>query len=280
MPDELIKLFKKAAISAIINEGVPGVVGKADGTIFYTTPAGVRHYNRVWARIGEGNERVELVVHAPNISKQWNMPIIIADRGGTPTAVKADWLRASVFTGGRVTDVPQHAWTHQRTSIDPLYIQGQAFIPLMARPTNPPDMTVTVEHGFYRYKSTEKVLTQTVSASLTSFKPDSAALVHYIILCLNREDNNLFIIDGDDVITLTLAIVVAKIANLEDRYFPIAAIQLHQAQTAIHAYDIFYDMRLWGGEGFDSGGADFSLIMTDDTTAIMVDANGNVMVGI
>ncbi len=274
MTDELTRLFKRAAISAVVNEGVPGVMGKGDGTVYYTDPAGVKHRDRVWVRIGEGTERAELVVHAPGVPKVRNMPIIIADRGGTPTAIRTDWLRADIFTGGRASEVSQHSWTHQRLGTDPLYITGQAFLPLMARPTSPADMTVTVEPGYYRYHGTEKVFTQTVSADLSSFKASGALVYHFVVLCLDRDANSLYILDGTDHFTITLAHVLTALTGLNAKFFPLAVIRLYGGQTSIYAYDILYDARLWGGE------SDFRGIMTDVDTNIMIDANGNVMVGL
>ena len=274
MTDEIVRLFKKAAIKAVVEEGVPGLIGAADGTIYYTDEAGVKHRDLVWARIGEGAERQELVVHAPTVQKVWDLPIIIADRGGTPTAIRTDWLRSNIFTGGRSSDVSQHSWTHQRLGIDPLYIVGQSFLPLMARPTSPADMTVTVEQGFYRYHGTEKVFEQTVSASMASFVP-SATTFHFVIICLDRDANTLYILDGSDQVQIAIANVLTTITGLNDKFFPLAAIRFYGNQTAIYATDIIHDLRLWGGEL-----TNFSAIMTDVDTNIMIDANGDVMVGL
>ena len=272
MTNELIRLFRKVVIKAVVDEGVPGLIGGADGTIYYTDETGVKHRDRVWARIGEGSERAELIIHAPNVPKVKDMPIIIADRGGTPTAIRTDWLRADVFTGGRASEVSQHSWTHQRLGTDPLYIAGQSFLPLMARPTSPADMTVTVEQGFYRYFGTEKVFEQAVSSSLSAFIPSATSIYHHVIICLDRDANALFILDGSD--STIISTILTTIIGLNGKYLPLAAIRLYEGQTAILPFDIIQDLRLWGGE------SDFSGIMTDDTQAIMVDANGDVMVGL
>ncbi len=272
MTDEIVRLFKKAAIKAVAEEGVPGLIGKADGTIYYTDEAGVRHRALIWARIGEGDERQELVIRAPAVQTVRDLPIIIADRGGTPTAIRTDWLRSNIFTGGRSSDVVQHSWTHQRLGTDPLYIGGQSFLPLMARPTSPADMTVTVEQGFYRYYGIEKVFEQTVSGSLSSYIPAGVSIFHHVVICLDRDANALFIQDGSD--SASVAAILTTITGLNAKFLPLAAIRFYEGQTAVFATDIFQDVRLWGGE------SDFRGIMTDVDTNIMIDANGNVMVGL
>ncbi len=272
MTDELVRLFKKVAIKAVVDEGVPGLIGQSDGTIYYTDEAGVKHRNLVWARIGEGDERQELVIHAPAVQRVRDLPVIIADRGGTPTAIRIDWLRSNIFTGGRSSDVAQHSWTHQRLGTDALYIVGQSFLPLMARPTSPADMTVTVEQGFYRYHGKEKVFEQTVSASLSSFIPVGVSIYHHVVICLDRDTNALFVQDGSD--SASVAAILTTITGLNAKFLPLAAIRFYEGQTAVYATDIFQDVRLWGGE------SDFRGIMTDDTQAIMIDANGDVMVGL
>ena len=274
MGNELTKLFKKAAINAIVNEGVPGIIGKRDGTIYYSDPGCVKHRNKVWVKIGEGDERNELVVSAPGVPKIRNLPIIIASRGGTPTAIRIDTAGAAYYTDGRMSQVAEHSWTHQRSGTDPLYITGPAFIPLMARPSDPTAMTVTVEPGFYRYQGVEKVLTQTISADLSSFRPGGTQEFHFVIICLDRKDNDLFVLDGVDYFEIALATVLTSLSGLNERYYPLASIRLYAGQTKIFAYDITYDLRLWGGES-----TDFDQIMTDANADIMVDANGNVMVG-
>src|SRR3569832_2444385 len=86
--------------------------------------------------------------------------VIVGDRHSVPTIIRVDQERADVFTGGKPIGVLEHAYSHLPTGNDPLLIVGRAFVPLMARPSNPLALTVTVGAGFYRYLGTETAFTE------------------------------------------------------------------------------------------------------------------------
>lgn len=250
----LVRLAKETIRHVINSEGIPGLLGRTDGTIVYVDPSGAAARNKCWARIGPGDSAIELVVNCSNVPQQVNLPVIIADRDGVPTAIRADTVRAETFAGGRPMTVPNHAWAHGRLGPDALYITGLAFLPLMAHPSDPLAMTVTVEQGFYRYSSVESVFPTTTSASLSSYVPTAINAQHFIVLCLNRATNALAVVDGSSSVApstsnpFTASIVLTVVSTLADTHYPLAAIRFYTGQTQITAQDIFMDLRLWGGE--------------------------------
>ena len=174
-----------------------------------------------------------------------------------------------------------HSWTHYRFGPDPLYIEGLAFLPLTARPSDPPAMTVTVEQAFYRYDGTDKVWEEAASTDLTSFVPTSpvpdGVTQHFVIICLDRTDSTLVVVDGTSTSGASSAVpfTVSDVSaiSIDATYYPIAAIRFYFGQTTIQANDIFMDRRLWGSDRFYE-----NIIMTDGEGAIMVDGEGDVMV--
>ncbi|NIV32635.1 MAG: hypothetical protein GWN58_25285, partial [Anaerolineae bacterium] len=75
---ELVRLFKRAVLQTILNEGVPALLGKVDGTLFYVDDNGTHHKDRVWARIGVDAAQVETVVRCVNVPQTLNLPVIVA----------------------------------------------------------------------------------------------------------------------------------------------------------------------------------------------------------
>ena len=278
MPNsELLRVARQAIIKTIRREGVPGLLGSADGsTIRYTDPGGTLHNDLMWVRLGSEGETSETVAKAGAVPLVYNLPIRLANRDGTPTIIGVDEFRASATTGGYPLPTGLHAWTHYRLGPDPLYTEGLAFLPLVARPSDPPAMTVTVEQTFYRYNGVDKVWETGDTADLSSYVP-VVGVQHFIIICLDRENNTLVIVDGIDtssplsIIPFTVADVSA--IGIDSTYYPLAAVRFYNGQTTILAPDIFMDLRLWGGEY-----TDFDVVMTDALGGVMVDALGSVMV--
>jgi len=250
---ELERAFTGAVLSAVRREGIPGRLGKGDGTLYYTDGAGTRHADRCWCRIGDSESPSEVVVRCVTVPQTYNLPVIVAEREGTLTVIDIDAYRAYEWSNGQYVNVPGHWWTHGRYGSDPLYVTGLSFLPLAAHPSNPPDLTVTVEGCSYRYSSTWKQFPTTTSGSLSAYRPAATNVTHYVILALDRSDNSLDIIDGDDVIggnrVLPDAATVLATAGMAAAHWPLAAIRLYNGQTRIMPRDIFMDLRLWGGEG-------------------------------
>lgn len=278
---ELFRLFQKSVEKTIDNRGRAGVLGKADGTVQYTTESGAAHRNLVWVRIVTDAGVTLVVAENSGVPLQPGLPVRVADVNGTETVIGVDVKKANIFTGGFMANLPEHAWTHGRFGPDPLYITGPTFLPLMARPTNPVDMTVTVEEGWYRWKGDEKVWEEGISANLAAYVPTNQGLQHFIILCLDRDTNALAVIDGIDKgtpivpgVPFITSEVLTQLTGIDDARYPICAIRFYYGQTSIKAPDIFKDLRLWGSEVLFTP----DMIMTDGNGNIMVDGNGDVMV--
>jgi hypothetical protein len=283
--DRLLELARRAVWGAVLAEGVPGLLGKADGTLSYIDAQGTSHPDMCWARIGGEGTSNEMVVRCTTVQRIANMPVLIASRNGRPTVIRTDTERALVFTGGRPADLPVHWHTHRLLGTDPGYLEGQQVLPLMARPTDPADLTVTVEPGFYRYDGVEHVLERTVSGSLAAYVP-GPNLQKFVIVCLDRVAGELAIVEGTSSASLSSLppFTVADVAaiDVDDTYYPLAAVRLYNGQTQIKPLDIFLDCRLWGGELWSTAGGTASLvasaIMVDADFNIMIDADYNVMV--
>jgi hypothetical protein len=288
---DLERLAKRAFITLMLAEGVPGVIGKGDGsTVFYTDPDGNTHRNKCWVRIGDPSNASSVVARNTRIPAQYGLPVIVAHRRGTAEIIRADYERAAEYTGNRLVELPSHAHTHQRFGSDPLYVEGMQILPLMLRPQNPADMTVYVGPGFYRYLGTEKAWTGGDSADLSGYVPSAHSLTgfvnhHFVIICLDRASNTLVVVDGDDDTSanyqcpFTASDVAAT--SIDDTYYPLGAIHFYQGQTSIQTRHIFLDHRLWGGElpnlANTANNVTVDSIMTDASPGVMIDANGDVM---
>jgi len=251
-----VRIVRRAIIRTVNREGDPGVLGKGDGhTILYTDENGTTYRNRCWVRIGDPSSTTTVVARNTKVPMQYGLPVIVAERNGRNEVIRADYERADEYTGDSLVEIPSHGHTHQRFGSDPLYVEGMMVMPLMARPQNPAAMTVYVSPGFYRYDGAEEAWTGGNSPDLSGYVPSAAAVGiahHFIILCLNRSNNELVVVDGEDTYAANYRIPftaddVAEI-SIADAYYPLAAIRLYQGQTAIQTRDIFLDLRLWGGE--------------------------------
>ena len=251
----LLRTARKAILNTVVNEGRTGLLGRADGTIIFTDSSGTTYRNKVWVRIITDAAVTLVVAENAGVPLQPNLPVRVADRNGTPTVIGTDAKRANIFTGGYASNVSEHAWTHGRFGPDPLYITGPTFLPLMARPTQPADMTVTVEEGWFRWEWSVNVWEEAASSSMAAYVPASSGTQHFIILSLNRATNALTITDGVDdssplfsTVPFSSADVLTIVRTLDASHYPIAAIRFYVGQTTIKAPDIFKDLRLWGGE--------------------------------
>jgi hypothetical protein len=111
-------------------------------------------------------------------------------------------------------------------------------------------------------------------------------LQKFVIVCLDRVAGELAIVEGTSSASLSSLppFTVADVAaiDVDDTYYPLAAVRLYNGQTQIKPLDIFLDCRLWGGELWSTAGGTASLvasaIMVDADFNIMIDADYNVMV--
>jgi len=254
MADDYKRLLREKIQTVVANEGQPALVGKANGEIYFTPPGGTAQRDRIWVRLGGSDGPTEVIAYcAISVPRQYDLPVIVANRQGTPTIIRLDLQRASVFTGGQSIGVQEHAQTHLPTGNDPLLIVGRAFLPLMARPSNPLALTVTVAAGFYRYLTTETAFTETTTGSFSSYLP-AAGMQTFVVLSLNRSTNALLITASGinavaaDTVPFTATQVLSIVTTLADYHYPLCAIRLFGGQTVIRLTDIFMDLRLWGGE--------------------------------
>ena len=251
----LLRTARKAILNTVVNEGRTGLLGRSDGTVIFTDIDGTEHRNMVWARIITDAAVTLIVAENGGVPLQPNIPVRIADRNGVQTVIGVDVKKANIYAGGYLSNLPEHAWTHGRFGPDPLYITGPSFLPLMARPTQPADMTVTVNEGWYRWEWSVNVWTEAASASMAAYVPSSAGVQHFVVLSLNRATNALAITDGTDdtapifsTVPFSSADILPIVRTLDVSHYPIAAIRFYNGQTTIKAPDIFKDLRLWGGE--------------------------------
>lgn len=249
--DELHRAVRQATLNIVQAEGVRGLIGKGDGTVGYVDDAGTAHGDLCWARVGLQNPATEAVIRCVDVPQQYNLPVIIADRGGVLTAIRVDTLRAYSWSDGQFVNIMPHAWTHGRYGPDAVYIMGLQFLPFACHPAIPPDLTVVVEGGFYRYGGTFTAFETTTSDSLSAYVPASSSYSHFVLMCLDRSTNALAIVDGTDLSGNAKAVPTAseiEALTVPDAYWPLAAIRLYNGQTEILPRDICTDLRLWGGE--------------------------------
>lgn len=254
MADDYRRLIREKIQKIVADEGQPGLIGKASGEIYFTPPGGTARRDKIWVRLGGSDGATEIIASCvANIPRQKDLPVIVANRNGVPTIIRIDQERADVYTGGRPVGILEHAYTHLPTGNDALLIVGRAFLPLMARPSNPLALTVTVGAGFYRYLATETAFSETTTSSFSSYLP-AAGMQTFVILSLNRSTNALAITASGvnavaaDAVPFTAAQALTVVAGLADYHYPLCAIRLYGTQTVIRFTDIFMDLRLWGGE--------------------------------
>lgn len=253
MADDYRRILREKIQKIVAEEGQPGLIGKASGEIYFS-PSGTARRDWVWVRLGGSDGATETLCRCvAGIPRQKDLPVIVANRGGVPTIIRIDQERADIYTGGKPIGVLEHAYTHLPTGNDALLIVGRAFLPLMARPSNPLALTVTVGAGFYRYLGTETAFSETTTGSFSSYLP-AAGMQTFVVLSLNRSTNALAITASGvnavaaDSVPFTAAQALTVVSTLPDYHYPLCAIRLYGTQTVIRLTDIFMDLRLWGGE--------------------------------
>ena len=263
------------AVSRINDQrGKPAYLGKTDGTLYWVAPNGTTYRTKVWARIGEEASRQEQIVDCLAVSPQLDMPVRVDHVNGVLTVIDIDNRWYAEFSGDRPGGkVGAHAWLHSRLGPDPLFVSGLQYLPLLVTPTNPTDLTVTVQAGAYMLDDGSLQFLETaVSGSLSSYVPGSG--YHFVVVCLDRPNDAIVIVDGADVSNSSDALfgkaTVSK-ANIEAvsisaDYWPLAVVLLYAGQTQITARDITHDLRpgnSGGGSGGAVAGADTQVIFND-----------------
>lgn len=278
--ESIARKARQAIIKTMLSEGIPGKLGNGSGTLYFTDKNGVTHRDQVWVRVSVEGTQTEIVAYCTAVNPALNLPVRVANRSRGPEVIAVDRMLSGSFTDGRMTEVPRHWWTHLWLGPDPAFLDSRSFMGLGVRPSDPPALTVDVKAGFYRYGGSLKNFPDTTSGSLSSYVP-STGRRHFVIICLDRENNALEIVDGTTKLIAAGNITRSEVAavSVGDAYYPLAAVRLDNGQTEVRLPDIIYDMRLWAGElGVEAGGASASAIMTDADAGIMVDADGNVMI--
>lgn len=282
--NDLVRLFRRAIYNTIDNRGRPGLLGRADGTITFTDDSGVNHREKVWVRIIIQASTTEVVAENRGVPHLVGLPVRVAEVNGVVTVIGVDTRAANIVTGGYLSEVPEHAWTHGRFGPDPLYITGPMFLPLMAVPTYPASYSVTIVEGWYRYGNVLKVWEQADTSTLSAYVPGTTGQQRGIVLSLNRATNTIVITDLGTKQTpyttgapFTNAEILAVIGSLGLDHYPIAAIRFYFGQTAIYPHDIFKDLRLWGGEvlvQYYDGAIVSDNIEVSDSVSILTDTGG------
>lgn len=280
---EIRRLLHQAARQAVATEGEPGTLGLADGTLYYTDALAAVHYDRVWVTMSDSSEVVAVCTAVPH---QWGLPVYVGARSGVPTVLRTDWAQAQRFTGGRPVGAGQHAWLHNRLGPDALFLGGLQ-VPILVQPTSPVSMAVHVPDIYYVYDGTRKHFAAADSASLSAYVPSSVVVQHFAVLCLDRENNALAVVDGDDSAPGsayspdTRAFVPFDAADVAGvtipaAYWPLVAIRFYNGQTAVQVPDIWLDAQPRGGEhlGGDVGGPASS---TDNAIVRFDGAGGDVL---
>lgn len=252
---DLKQLFRTAVASSMDTRGKPAILGKIDGTLYWSSS----RRDMVWARVGEPSSFQEMVVRCTKVTPQYDMPVRVDLINDTMTVIDVDDKRYLEFSGNRPGgSVGAHAWLHGRLGPDPLYITGLQYLPLLVVPTNPAALTVTVHQGAYRWDGTYKIFEETTSGSLSSYIPGSSGGKHFVIIALDRVNNTIVIVDGDDLTTgsdalfsgITLMPGDVTAVSIDDAYLPLAAVLLYNGQTEVRAADIVMHLRPEGGEDF------------------------------
>lgn len=248
--DNIRALFFQAAHKATDTRGRPARMGKADGTLLYTDISGLTHQDRVWIRMGFEGPGQEVVAYNYRISPQPNLAVWVDTVNGRLTVIRVDEAQMAAMTGGRPgLDLPRH-WSmlHRYGGIDPAVIDGRQILPLMAHPTSPASMAVTVEQGGYWHEDEYKIFETANSDSLSAYVPASGK--HFVIICLDKANNAIEIVDGDDLTggdalfgagELTVADVLA--ITIPADYEPLAAVVLESSTTAVRAVNIAMDLQ-------------------------------------
>ena len=262
--------FFNAVARAIDQRGKPATLGTADGVLYWTDPSGATQRTKVWAQVGEEASRQAVVVDCLSVSPQIGLPVRVDYLNGVLTVVDVDSKRAVAFSGNRPgAKVGAHSWLHSRLGPDPLYIEGLQYLPLLVTPNDTPDLTVKVQGGAYSWSGLQ-VFDTAVSGSLSSYVPGSG--YHFVIVCLDRANDQIVIVDGSDVSnssdamfgTATVTASDIEAVSISAAYLPLAAVLLYAGQTQIKARDIVRDLRAAAdGGGETPGGSDTQVQFND-----------------
>ena len=138
--------FKAAVSKAADNRGKPAIIGKVDGTLYWSDT----RRDLIWVQVGEGESRQEVTAYCYTVSPQRGLPVRVDNVNGTLTVIGTDQKRAVEFSNGRPGfALPAHAWLHARNGSDPIYIEGLQFLPFLVVPVAG-SMSVSVRGGAYR----------------------------------------------------------------------------------------------------------------------------------
>lgn len=286
--DDLRDLFQQAVWSTAQVEGVPAVLGLADGTLYVPADAwGTAYGDLVWATLFDG-QKVQVVCRV--LTPAAGVPVRIAERDGLLTVIRTDGNKARVFTNYRSIEGGAHAWAHRRLGPDSVWLDGQQVLQLMAYPTTPPGMTVRVAAGWYWTQGNFKGWADAVTSDLSAYVPSAVNSQHFVVIALNRATASLDIVDGTTVAgdafnANSPASVPFTAADIEALPFteaqrPICAVRFYTDQTAIRVSDIFLDLRPWGGDRPSDPDALLGRILTDRATGqvLVHRATGDVLI--
>mgnify|MGYP001287929233 CR=1 FL=1 len=253
-----LRAIRRGILAAVQAEGTPGRLGRRDGQLSFTDATGTTYRDRVWVTLDGAKGEAEIVAINHVVPRSYNLPVRVAVRDGVHTIIGIDGPYTAQYSGGRPVATAEHAWMHSRPGPDPLYVSGLQVLPLMATPTSPPSMAVTVARAVYRYGGELKLWDTGDSADLSAYIPAASNVQHFVIICLDRANNALVIVDGTDSSsdalhqpgTYNQPFTAAEVAavGIDDAYYPICAVRFYTGMTHILAPDIIYDVRLWGGE--------------------------------
>lgn len=254
-----LRAIRRGILAAVQAEGTPGRLGRRDGQLSFTDATGTTYRDRVWVTLDGAKGEAEIVAINHVVPRSYNLPVRVTVRDGVHTIIGIDGPYTAQYSGGRPVATAEHAWMHSRPGPDPLYVGGLQVLPLMATPTSPPSMAVTVTRAQYRYGGELKLWDTGDSADLSAYIP-AANVQHFVIICLDRANNALVIVDGTDSSgssdalhqpgTYNQPFTAAEVAaiSIDDAYYPICAVRFYYGMTRILAPDIIFDCRLWAGE--------------------------------
>jgi hypothetical protein len=179
--------------------------------------------------------------------------------------------------------VPHHHEAHEfRNPLggdDTVWVQKQQFMPFLANPSDPPDMEIYVQPGFYLFL-TDWQYWPGGAVDLTGHGP-AAGQVRYVLVSINAVTNTLVMTDGADFAPFPPMNPSAGIPACPAQHFPIVAVYMTDATTEID-WDVMYDVRLMVGGGVNTEvpGPHHLIDATvhDDTVAHHVPVDGDMVV--
>lgn len=272
MSDEFRKAFLNAVYNTVDYRGRPATVGNQAGVVYASDESGNEYQDRIWVTYSDtGTKLSEAIVNRGGVPPVPQMPVVIQNKKGIPTAVLdlASLVMGEYSNNG--TSYPTESHSHYLEGPNPDYVEGLRFMPIGVHPSSPPALTCYVEPGFYSYDGVVKAWEGGTTGSLSAYVPVvDDGRIHFVIIALDRSDNTVDIIDGDDVLAddnpyfPSLAVVTytdVLAISFAGKYWPLAVVELKYGQTEIKVKHITFDHRLWGGEyGVDING------LTEDTT--------------